>query len=565
MTVSDIRDARDFRDARDARGFRDNNVVPPTARVLRRSGFTIAADGSYAACLAEAEPPAAGSAVCATGEGPALPAGWGTSSGFSGVGGPRTAAAGGEVRARSSDGSAGVDGSGGGRWFVERWTLAGPEPYAVGLAGSQPEEPGTQVLPLADGRVLIRRRVADRHDLALLYPTGPGTAELPVCSLSGAEVRLLPPAPVPDTAFALVHDEGVTTIWQVHGPGTAPGGPVRVMTVRGRCTGGVWLDRSGRLLALDRELDGRTKAVAADLHTAETSPLLQLTEDSDDRLLLAEPDSGLLVLRSDATGEARLGWGVLGSRHPVRFPDALRVPGALLTPLTAQPGQILSPESTVVALRAAVPGGAESLALWRPGERRLHWRATPRGWLGPTALWLPHTGLRLPYAIPDWPCGLIPYDTPVPDLAPPPPEGSDGVPVDGGTAATPDAAADTAPAPDPDRTTAAVAETETDSPVQEPVVKSTRTTTRRRVGPGAPTTRGKKAATRTPADAGPEDQSEPGQVPAVSEVTGPVAVPAGPGPCPLDGPRSGREAQPVRRKLAVLPLQQAPLTTAQAG
>jgi hypothetical protein len=350
--------------------------IPPAARVLRRSGFTIAADGSYAACLAEAEPPGAGV----------------------------------EVPSEVAPEEAGT-----GRWFVERWTLSGPEPYAVPLPGGQPEEPGTQVLPLGDGRVLIRRRVADRHDLALLYPTGPGTGELPVCSLPGAEVKLLPPAPVPDTAFALSYDEGVSTVWQVHGQGTADGSPVRVMTVEGRCTGGVWLDRTGRLLALDRELDGRTKAVAADLHTAGTSPLLQLTEDSDDRLLLAEPDSGLLLLRSDATGEARIGWGVLGSRNPVRFPDALRVPGAQLTPVAAQPGQILSPDATVVALRAEVPGGAESLALWRPGERQVHWRATPRGWLGPTALWLPGRELRLPYALPDWPCGLVTYDTPDPE------------------------------------------------------------------------------------------------------------------------------------------------------
>jgi hypothetical protein len=366
------------------------------------------------------------------------------------------------------------------------------------------------VLPLPDGRVLIRRRVADRHDLALLYPTGPGTGELPVGSLSGAEVRLLPPAPVPDTAFALVCDEGVTTVWQVHGPGTAEGGPVRVMTVRGRCTGGVWLDRSGRLLALDRELDGRTKAVAADLHTAGTSPLLQLTEDSDDRLLLAEPDSGLLLLRSDATGEARLGWGVLGSRHPVRFPDTLRVPGALLTPLAAQPGQILSPESTVVALRAEVPGGAESLALWRPGERRLHWRATPRGWLGPTALWLPHAELRLPYAIPDWPCGLIPYDPPP---AEPAPEGAK--------------AAETAAA-------------------------ATKV-----CGPEAPADADGAAAAGTDAGAGSPT--------ATGAVTGPVAVTRGPGPYPDAGARGAGEGRPARQNPAVVPLQQAPLPAAQAG
>jgi hypothetical protein len=326
-------------------------------RTVRRSGFTIAADGSYAACLAETTAP---------------------------------------------------DGTGG--WLAERWTLAGPEPYAVPLPGTQPEEPGTQVLPLGDGRVLIRRRVADRHDLALLHPTGPDTGELPVGSLTGTDVRLLPPSPAPATAYALAHDGEGEGIWQVHG--TGDGAPRLVMTVPGRCTGGVWLDRAGRLLALDRELGGQTKAVAADLHTGRISPLLQITDDSDDRLLLAEPDSGLLLLRSDATGEARLGWGVLGSRRPVRFPDALRVPGALLTPVAAQPGQILMPEASVVALRAEVPGGAESLALWRPGERRLHWRASPPGWLGAAGMWLPGDELRLPYAAGDFLCGLAPYDPP---------------------------------------------------------------------------------------------------------------------------------------------------------
>jgi hypothetical protein len=187
---------------------------------------------------------------------------------------------------------------------------------------------------------------------------------------------------------------------------------VPVLRITGRCTGGVWLDRTGRLLAVDRTLDGRTKAVAVDLRLGEASPLLQITEDSDDRLVLAEPDSGLLLLRSDATGEARLGWGVLGSRRPVRFPDALQVAGVQLTPVAAQPGQILLPEAVVVALRAEVPGGAESLALWRPGERRLHWRASPPGWLGAAGFWGADDLLRLPCSVPEWPCGLAAYEAP---------------------------------------------------------------------------------------------------------------------------------------------------------
>lgn len=103
----------------------------------------------------------------------------------------------------------------------------------------------------------------------------------------------------------------MTTIWQVTG---APFGPQPVARIPGRCSGGVWLDRAGRLLALDRELDGTVKAVAVDLACGAVSPLLQITEDSDDRLLLADPDSGLLLIRSDAPGTSRLGWGCRAAR-----------------------------------------------------------------------------------------------------------------------------------------------------------------------------------------------------------------------------------------------------------
>lgn len=328
----------------------------PVTRVLRRTCFTLTTDGSYAACLAEAAVGAGAEATTA--------------------------------------------------WFAERWTLDGPEPYTVPLPGTQPEEPGTQVLPLPDGRVLIRRRVAERHDLALLYPSGAGTGELPLGSLTGTEVRLLPP--VAAGVFALTYDGAASDVWQVQGTGQAA--PLHVIRVAGRCTGGVWLDRAGGLLALDRTWEGRTKAVAVDLRAGAVSPLLQLTDDSDDRLVLAEPDSGLLVLRSDATGEARLGWGVLGSRLPVRFPDVLRERGVLFTPVAAQPGQILAPDASVVAFRCATPGGGESLALWRPGEGVLHWRVPPPNWLGSAALWLPNAPLRLPYA----PTGLACYDPPPP-------------------------------------------------------------------------------------------------------------------------------------------------------
>ncbi|WP_330349943.1 hypothetical protein [Streptomyces sp. NBC_00582] len=306
-------------------------------------------------------------------------------------------------------------------WFPERWTLDGPEPYAVPLPVHQPEEPGTQVQPLADGRVLVCRTVRDRHTFSLLYPTGPGTGELPLgaveCRGEGAGLRLLPPAPGGGRAYALAVGGRTSTVWLVAGGAF---GPERVADVPGHCSGGVWLDRTGRMLALDRELGGRTKTVVVDLADGEVSPLLQIAAHSDDRLLLADPDSGLLVIHSDAPspGAPRLGWGVLGSTLPVRFPESLRLPDCTLTPFAVQPGPILLPERCAVALRIDGSSGTW-VGTWRPAERRLQQLAAPEGWLAGSGLWTPDGVLCLPYATADEPCAVARL---TPPEVPPPPQ-----------------------------------------------------------------------------------------------------------------------------------------------
>ncbi|MDF2265940.1 hypothetical protein P2Q00_10855, partial [Streptomyces coacervatus] len=294
-------------------------------------------------------------------------------------------------------------------WFPERWTLDGPEPYAVPLPGNQPEEPGTEVQPMGDGRVLIRRRVEGRHVFSLLYPTGPGTGELLIgaveCPDEGARLRLLPSAPGGEKAYALAVGRRSSTVWLVAGGAF---GPEHVAEIPGRCSGGVWLDRTGRMLALDREIGGRTKAIVVDLERGgEVSPLLQIADSSDDRLLLADPDSGLLLIRSDAPspGEERLGWGVLGSTLPVRFPECLRLPDCAVTPFAIQPGQVLMPESCGVALRIDGPVGSW-VGLWRPDRRQVHHLPAPEGWLAGAGLWTEDGVLQLPYATAEMPCGV---------------------------------------------------------------------------------------------------------------------------------------------------------------
>lgn len=290
-----------------------------------------------------------------------------------------------------------------GSWFPERWTLGGPEPHAVPLQGTQPEEPDSALLPLADGRVLILRRVADRFAVSLLYPAGPGTGELLLGAVHTPELTLLPPAPGGKRGYALAPEGHRTALWLLHG-GTE--GPERVARIPGRCTGGVWLDRGGRLLALDRETDGRTKTVVVDLERGgETGPLLQITEESNDRLLLADPDSGLLLVRSDAPGHDRLGWCVLGSSLPVRFPECLHPAQAALTPIAMQPGQMLAPESCAVAFRVAAANGTWP-AVWRPAERQLRHFPAPEGWLAEAGLWTAGGELLLPYATRAEPCGV---------------------------------------------------------------------------------------------------------------------------------------------------------------
>ncbi|HET9379929.1 MAG TPA: hypothetical protein VFP69_03745 [Streptomyces sp.] len=294
-------------------------------------------------------------------------------------------------------------------WFPERWTLDGPEPYAVPLPGDRPEPPGTEVQPMGDGRVLVHRPADTRHAFSLLYPTGPGTGELPLGTVErtagDTRLRLLPPAPGGDRAYALAADRGSSTVWRVAGGAF---GPERVAEVPGRCSGGRWLDDSGRLLALDRETGGRTKAVVVDLERGgEVSPLLQIAEDSDDRLLLADPSSGLLLIGSDAPspGEPRLGWGVLGSALPVRFPESLRVPNCTLTPFAVQPGQVLTPEACAVALLVEGPLGTW-VGVWRPAGRQLHHLPAPEGWLAGTGRWTRDGELHLPCSTEGVPCGV---------------------------------------------------------------------------------------------------------------------------------------------------------------
>ncbi|MFI9598559.1 hypothetical protein ACIHCX_01575 [Streptomyces sp. NPDC052043] len=390
---------------------------------------------------------------------------------------------------------------GGDSWYPERWTLDGPEPYAVPLPGNQPEEPGTEVLPMGDGRVLIRRLVAGRHTFSLLYPTGPGTGELPLGALEcpeGTGLRLLPPAPGGERAYALAVGQRSSAVWLVVGGAF---GPEHLAEVPGRCSGGVWLDRAGRMLALDQETGGRTKAVVVDLEGGgETSPLLQIAAGSDDRLLLADLDSGLLLIRSDAPspGRQRLGWGVLGSTQPVRFPECLRLPDCVVTPFAIQPGQVLTPEQCGVALRCDGASGSW-VAVWQPAERQVRHLRAPEGWLAGSGLWTDDGVLRLPYATSAVSCGVARWTSPTRQSPP--------APGPAGARIPPPAPPDTPNLP----------------PTPAP-------------RPGPPAASTPRSEPQPPAVSGPRADAGPHPAP-------PAVPPTEPDPAPHTGPQAPREAE----------------------
>ena len=298
------------------------------------------------------------------------------------------------------------------------------------LPGNQPEEPGTDVQPMGDGRVLIRRLVAGRHTFSLLYPTGPDTGELPLgaveCRDEGTRLRLLPPAP-----------GGEQGVRPRRGPALdarcgwwrgAPAGPSTSPRSRGGARAGCgWTGRDGCWHWTGRSAGGPRRSPWTWHARGEVSPLLQIAADSDDRLLLADADSGLLLIRSDAPspGRERLGWGVLGSMLPVRFPECLRADGCTVTPFAIQPGQVLTPEGCAVALRIDGPLGSW-IGVWRPATRRVHHLPAPEGWLAGAGRWSEDGVLHLPYATAEAPCAVARVAAP---------SGEAGDPGDGAPAA----------------------------------------------------------------------------------------------------------------------------------
>ncbi len=302
-----------------------------------------------------------------------------------------------------------------GTWHIESWslrpdedgTLPGPRRLAAG-----PEHLHSQLLALSDGSVVVCRHEPGRHEIVVVGgPDDAGAAghadtatpERHVATVRGPGLRLLPWLADDGLALALgtnTTPATTTTVWRVPVDG---GPPAVVAELPGLFGGGVWLDTAGRRLALDAVRDGRVKSAVLDVDTTVVTPLLEMAEHSNDRLQLCHPDSGLLVISSDAPGHDRLGWIRLPSdpAEPpgqVRFPETVRLPNTTVRPLA------ISPDGTRVALQLD-RGATSRLAVWGPEAGTLLEVRMPEGCLGGVARWT-DSALYIPFSAPDQPGSL---------------------------------------------------------------------------------------------------------------------------------------------------------------
>ncbi|MGH8930814.1 MAG: alpha/beta hydrolase family protein [Egibacteraceae bacterium] len=294
---------------------------------------------------------------------------------------------------------------------LEAWSFRGASAHRRPLEVPGSVEITDQLLPLDDGRILLCRNRETVHEIAMLDarcvdsiearlpsscwgPRGGAVGEEVLAVVESLGLRLLPSLGAGSHALAIETDSaGCSTIWRVtHGRPRLE----RVIELPGLLYGGAWLDEAGTLLGLNRAEDGGPiKAGGLDLRTGEWTPLLHVSTQSNDRLLLAGPRSGLVVVSTDAAGEDRLGWARLGSGEPVRFPEALHHPSHAPRPLTLDTSQ----ERVLVHLNEGV---RSCLVVYSPAKDHLTPVEIPAGQVRGTAYWDDEL-LRFPFSTPAMP------------------------------------------------------------------------------------------------------------------------------------------------------------------
>lgn len=297
--------------------------------------------------------------------------------------------------------------SGSGRWGVstlargetlmlEHWALDKQEPRCRLLADVAVNR-RTRALPLDDGRVLLQRgpaAAAGSYELVLLEPTAGGCEQWRLGTIEASLGAYLLPGPTAaQVGFVVTLDDpGRCVIRRI---AESPPGVEPLMEMPGTLSGGVWLDGDRGLLAANLTSEaGLSCGVAIDIPGRTYRRIWSVSDASTDRIAAYRARSDLLVATTNASGEQRIGYALLG-QGVVRFPDSLHRPGYPRTPL----GLDERGERLLVHERQ---GATSRLYIYTPADDRLRPLPAPPGAVSAPSSWKGDL-IRFRFSSPDQP------------------------------------------------------------------------------------------------------------------------------------------------------------------
>jgi dienelactone hydrolase len=174
--------------------------------------------------------------------------------------------------------------------------------------------------------------------IGLCRPTGPGLEVLAIdldengaagtgsprriADLATPQTCLLPRLPGDETQLlGVVGFDGITTLWRI---GWRDGTMTESGQLPAPINGGAWVDKAGERLAVNLEGDsGRSSVYVVDFAEKTFARLFEASPDSEDRIVLADPADGRVVVTTDAFGYPAVGMARPTQAAGVRFVPAL--------------------------------------------------------------------------------------------------------------------------------------------------------------------------------------------------------------------------------------------------
>jgi dienelactone hydrolase len=231
--------------------------------------------------------------------------------------------------------------------------------------------------------------------------TTSGTART-VADLATPQTVLFPRLLGDETQLlGVVGFDDITTVWRI---AWREGTLTEAGQLPAPVNGGVWLDETGDRLAVNLEGEsGRSSVYVVDFGAQTFSRLFEASPDSEDRIVLADPGTGRVVVTTDA-----FGYPAVGVAEPSVAPGVRFVPALPEGDEAGEPAALVPDGRTVVLRHDNGVGShlrlADTLSLEVAGPIPL-----PVGEVGSPVV-VDGQRLRFPFSAPDEPCRPASFD-----------------------------------------------------------------------------------------------------------------------------------------------------------